>query len=203
MSRVISYIDGFNLYFGLKAKHLERFLWLDVQALSTNLCVHDQRLVATKYFTSRVSGPADKAKRQNTYLEALQTLPNLSLFFGRYQMNPFTCRNCSYTQQIPSEKMTDVNIAVELMTDAFQDRFDTAILISADSDLVGPIVALHRLFPAKRVIVAFPPERFSANLRNVASAHLQIGRAVIANSQLPETVISASGFPLQRPASWR
>ncbi len=116
-------------------------------------------------------------------------------------MNPFTCRACSYTQQIPSEKMTDVNIAVELMTDAFQDRFDTAIFISADSDLVGPIVALNRLFPAKRVIVAFPPERFSANLRNVASAHLQIGRAVIANSQLPETVMSASGFPLQRPAT--
>ena len=203
MSRVISYIDRFNLYFGLKAKRLERFLWLDVQALSTNLCVHDQTLVATKYFTSRVGEPADKVKRQNTYLEALQTLPNLPLFFGRYQMNPFTCRACSYTQQIPSEKMTDVNIAVELMTDAFQDRFDTAILISADSDLVGPIVALHRLFPVKRVIVAFPPERFSANLRNVASAHLQIGRAVIANSQLPETVISASGFPLQRPATWR
>ncbi len=80
MSRVISYIDGFNLYFGLKAKRLERFLWLDVQALSTSLCVHDQILVATNYFTSRVSGPADKAKRQNTYLEALQTLSNLSLF---------------------------------------------------------------------------------------------------------------------------
>jgi hypothetical protein len=118
-------------------------------------------------------------------------------------MNPFTCRNCCYTQQIPSEKMTDVNIAVELMTDAFQDRFDTAILISADSDLVGPIVALHRLFPAKRVIAAFPPERFSANLRKVASAHLRIGRAVIAHSQLPETVSSASGFVLQRPTTWR
>jgi uncharacterized LabA/DUF88 family protein len=203
VSRVISYIDGFNLYFGLKAKRLERFLWLDVQALSVNLCTSDQKLVATKYFTSRVSGPPEKVKRQNTYLEALQTLPNLALFFGRYQMNPFTCRNCCYTQQIPSEKMTDVNIAVELMTDAFQDRFDTAILISADSDLVGPIVALHRLFPAKRVIAAFPPERFSANLRKVASAHLRIGRAVIAHSQLPETVSSASGFVLQRPTTWR
>ena len=32
----------------------------------------------------------------------------------------------------PIEKMTDVNIAVELMQDAFQDAFDTAILISAD-----------------------------------------------------------------------
>jgi uncharacterized LabA/DUF88 family protein len=99
--------------------------------------------------------------------------------------------------------MTDVNIAVELMTDAFQDRFDTAILISPDSDLVSPVSSVHRLFPEKRVVVAFPPERFSPNLHKVASAHLQIGRATIANSQLPETVVSATGYPLQRPPTWR
>lgn len=47
VARVISYIDGFNLYYGLKAKRMERFLWLDVQALSANLCVDDQTLVET------------------------------------------------------------------------------------------------------------------------------------------------------------
>ncbi|MGH9629467.1 MAG: NYN domain-containing protein [Bryobacteraceae bacterium] len=44
-----------------------------------------------------------------------------------------------------SEKMTDVNIAVELLQDAFQGAFDTAILISADSDLIAPIAAVRRL----------------------------------------------------------
>ena len=53
--------------------------------------------------------------------------------------------------------MTDVNISVELMTDASQNRFDVALLISADSDLVGPIEAVQRLFPAKRVMAIFPP----------------------------------------------
>ncbi|WP_321476052.1 NYN domain-containing protein [uncultured Paludibaculum sp.] len=203
MARVISYIDGFNLYFGLKSKGWERFLWLDVHALSGNLCSPGQDLMETKYFTSRVGAPQEKVKRQNTYLEAMRTVDSVKLFFGRYQMNPFTCRNCTYTQQIPSEKMTDVNIAVELMTDAFQDRFDTALLISADSDLVGPVVAVQRLFPTKRVVVAFPPDRSSANLRRVASAHLQIGRGVIAQSQLPEIVTSIGGYPLERPATWR
>ena len=203
MPRVISYVDGFNLYFWLKAKGLERFLWLDVRALSATLCQPGQRLVEAKYFTSRVGAPPDKVKRQSCHLEALQTLPGVSMHFGTYQMNPFTCRRCSWTQAIPSEKMTDVNIAVELMTDAFQDRFDVALLISADSDLVGPVVAVQRLFPEKRVVVAFPPERSSANLRRVASAYLQIGRGSVARSQLPETVMSATGFPLERPATWR
>jgi len=41
MPRVITYIDGFNLYFGLKSQGWERFLWLDVQALSRNLLKPD------------------------------------------------------------------------------------------------------------------------------------------------------------------
>jgi hypothetical protein len=54
--------------FGLKARGLERFLWLDVQALSANLCTPSQTLVEAKYFTSRVGASPEKVKRQNTYL---------------------------------------------------------------------------------------------------------------------------------------
>src|ERR1039457_6521573 len=151
MTRVVAYIDGFNLYFGLKSQNWRRYFWLNVQSLATNLLKPDQSLAHTKYFTARVSSPADKVKRQNTYLDALQTLPDCSILYGRYQLNPFTCRNCAYIHQIPNEKMTDVNIAVELMQDAFQDRFDTALVISADSDLVGPVLAVQKLFPNKRV----------------------------------------------------
>jgi uncharacterized LabA/DUF88 family protein len=132
----------------------------------------------------------------------LHTLSDVSIYYGRYQINSFTCRNCSFVHQIPNEKMTDVNIAVELMQDAFQDRVDTALLISADSDLVGPVVAVQKLFPTKRVVVACPPGRSSVNLCRAAAAHFRIGRASIAKSLFPETVLTASGFALKRPASW-
>ena len=45
-----------------------------------------------------------------------------------------------------NEKMTDVNIATHLIIDAFQDRYDMAMLISGDSDLVPPIKAVHSLY---------------------------------------------------------
>ncbi|MBP7766428.1 MAG: hypothetical protein KA113_14680, partial [Syntrophaceae bacterium] len=35
--RVIAYIDGFNLYFGLKSKGWRRYYWLNLQALMRNL----------------------------------------------------------------------------------------------------------------------------------------------------------------------
>jgi hypothetical protein len=50
---------------------------------------------------------------------------------------------------VGNETMTDVNIAVELMQDAFHNNFDTALLVSADSDLVGPVVAVQKLLPQK------------------------------------------------------
>ena len=54
MARVIAYIDGFNLYFGLKSQGWERYLWLNVQTLAGNLLQPGQTLVHTKYFTARV-----------------------------------------------------------------------------------------------------------------------------------------------------
>ena len=99
--------------------------------------------------------------------------------------------------------MTDVNIAVQLMTDAFQDRFDTAILISADSDLVSPVRAVRRLFPSKRVVVAFPPDRESGELKKYANGFIYIGRDALAKSPLPNSVIKPNGYALRRPASWR
>jgi uncharacterized LabA/DUF88 family protein len=203
MQRVITYIDGFNLYFGLKSKNWERYLWLDVQALSRSLMKPDQMLAHTKYFSSRVALPPDKAKRQSTYLDAIGTLAATSIFYGKYQTNSQACRKCGYVHNANSEKMTDVNIAVELLQDAFQDAFDTAILISADSDLIAPIAAVKRLFPTKRVVVACPPGRFSQHLCSTASGYFQIGRSAAAHSQFPDNVTTASGFILQRPATWK
>ena len=201
--RVIAYIDGFNLYFGLRSAKWQRFYWLNLQLMTQNLLKPEQRLVFTKYFTSRVSYPPEKEQRQSTFIEALETLSDLRIYYGHYQANLRRCRNCGNKEMVPSEKMTDVNIAVEILSDAYQDLLDVALLVSADSDLTAPIVAIKNLFPQKRVIVAFPPQRHSAQLQHLAHGFLQIGRANLAKSLFPEKVQKADGFVLQRPAEWR
>jgi uncharacterized LabA/DUF88 family protein len=203
MDRVIVYIDGFNLYFGLKSKGWRKYLWLNLQLLARNLLKENQNLILTKYFTARVGSPPDKHKRQATYIEALETLPNLIIYYGRYQLNPLDCRNCGWHEEVPSEKMTDVNIAVEMLKDAFNNDFDVALLISADSDLVPLIKTIRELFPQKRVVVAFPPNRASKNLAKIANACFTISRSRIANSLFSEKVVKEDGYILERPASWR
>ncbi len=206
MNRVITYIDGFNLYYGMRAKNWQRYFWLDVHKLAINLLKPNQTLVGVNYYTSRVSGtPRDpnKAKRQNMYLEALRTLQDVNIIFGKYLIKPIKCWECGATLNMPEEKMTDVNIAVDLLRDAFQDRFDTALLISGDSDLTGPIRSVRKLFPDKRVIVAFPPQRSSFDLKRISTANFQIGRAKLAASQFTDQLESESGFVLSRPPSWK
>jgi uncharacterized LabA/DUF88 family protein len=149
-----------------------------------------------------VKYPNDKRLRQKEFLEALQTLRNFSVFYGYFLSDPVTCRNCGHTYTTHHEKMTDVNISVELMRDAFQDRFDVAFLLSADSDLVSPIRTVRELFPAKKVICIFPPRRSSAALMRNAEETLHIGRVELGKSQFPDQV-KKEGIILQRPAQWR
>ena len=201
--RVIVYIDGFNLYFGLRDKGWKKYYWLDFNKLALSLLRGDQVLVRTKYFTSKITSPPDKRKRQEAFLSAVNTLPNFEMHFGRYQTFEQSCRVCGHKHLDSNEKRTDVNIATHLLVDAFQGAFDTAILVSADSDLTNPILEINRLFPQRLVKVAFPPGRFSLELKNAARLSFQIYEGKLRKSLLPEQVVLASGYVVQRPLSWR
>jgi uncharacterized LabA/DUF88 family protein len=203
LQNVIVYIDGFNLYFGLIEKGWRNYLWLDLIKFSKSLLIANQKLIHTKYFTSRISKPVSKNRRQSIFIDALSTLSDFSIYYGRYQAQIRTCENCGFTSFISNEKKTDVNIATEMMVDAFQNKFDSAILVSADADLTAPIKAIRSLFPDKKVIVAFPPKRDSYELRSVASTHYFIGEHNFRGNLLPDIVRTSSGFELKRPEKWK
>lgn len=203
MQRVIAYVDGFNLYYGLRSKNWKWFYWLNIQEMAQRMLKPGQILVSTKYFTSIVNQPADKHKRQATYLEALRTLSDFQIYYGHFLSDTVACRNCGHTYQTHHEKMTDVNIATELLSDAFQDGLDTALLVSADSDLVGPVRTVRRLFNRKRIVAAFPPGRYSNVLKRAANAYTHIGRNVLSRSVFPDRITKPDGFVLQRPRRWR
>ena len=204
--RVAVYIDGFNLYYGIRSKGWRRYYWLDLRRLAENLLRSGQELVMVRYFTTRISPePHDpgKAVRQNTFIEALETLPDLYIHYGKYMPKHHTCLSCGTAWKTYEEKMTDVNIAVEMLGDVHNEIFDTVIMVSGDSDLTGPVTAVRSRYPDKEVIVAFPPDRVSKQLRQVATASFVIGRKTLADSQLPERIIRPDGHILSRPPTWR
>ena len=206
MSRVVAYVDGFNLYFGLRSKGWKKYYWLDLCALATTLLRPGQTLEGVHYFTSRIRANGRNVpdmQRQTAYLEALGSLSKLQSHFGHYLEKPRQCRQCGAQWMDYEEKMTDVNIAMQLLADAFDDHFDTALVISADSDLTTPVRQVRARFPAKRVIVAQPPGRNSVQLAGAATAAFTISETKVRQNQLPAAVTTASGYVIQCPAHWR
>ena len=205
MVRVIAYIDGFNLYFGLRDSGYKKYYWLNVRLLAQKLLMFNQELTFTKYFTSRISDDPEKEKRQTTYIEALETLrgfKDFEIYYGHYRKDPYECPRCKRVYLVDHEKMTDVSIATEMLLDASTNQFDKALLVSADSDLVPPIRAIRSRYPPKGVTIAFPPSRHSTDLAKAANSFSYINAANLRQSRFPDKIKKEDGFILQRPSEW-
>lgn len=80
------YVDGFNLYYGcLKGT---KYKWLNFSKLC-QLLLPTNTIGNIRYFTApvvpRASDP-QQGQRQQTYLRALKTIPNLSIIEGHFSV---------------------------------------------------------------------------------------------------------------------
>ena len=77
-------VDGFNLYYG--ALKGTPFKWLDPVRLATHLLPCEYAIDRLRYFAARVSGKLDPRapRRQQNYLKALSTLPEVDVHYGRF-----------------------------------------------------------------------------------------------------------------------
>lgn len=199
----------------MKQGGLRDCYWLDIQKLANALVRPPFQLQRTKYFTARIAGacPGDtpskqvereaSRRRQQVFLEAIETLRFFDVIEGHFLLKREHCRACNADVMRPEEKMTDVRIATELLTDAFLHRFDSALIISGDSDLVPPIEAVKLHFPNKSIVVAFPPGRSSSDLAQAADVVMNIWPKTLRKCQLPETVVKRDGSALSRPIEWQ
>jgi len=189
MTSTIAYVDGYNLYYGLRAKYRHRYLWLDVEQLVRGLRPKDD-ILAIRYFTAlAISNPSISAHQQN-YLAALKAHSGsmLEIIYGRYQAITQTCHSCGTSWQLYEEKETDVNIAVSLVADAVTKASDLALIISADSDLCPGIRMARTLNPTRGIIAAFPPRRASKEIRTLIPGAFTIAAVDLRNSLLPTSV---------------
>ncbi|HEX8392047.1 MAG TPA: NYN domain-containing protein [Longimicrobium sp.] len=213
------YIDGFNLFYGsLKGT---QYRWLDIAAFS-RLLLPKNSVERVKYFTARVavrgSNP-QAAARQRTYLRALATLPEVETYYGHYLSHVHTLPLASATGDVitrngrtefarvlrDEEKGSDVNLASHLLHDAHLDRFDVAVVITNDSDLVTPIDLVTRDLGLVVGVVnphaENPRSRQSVQLRQVASFLKPVRAAALRKCQLPATLADRDG-PIHKPRTW-
>ncbi|MCH5243008.1 MAG: NYN domain-containing protein [Muribaculaceae bacterium] len=161
--KVIFYIDGFNLYYGLKTAKNEdpkwnNAYWIDFVKFFSKFLGPEQELGKVVYFTATPLDPG-KAARQSELLNVNKALhpDKFEIVRGRYLSKRLKCPICKNTYPRPEEKKTDVNISVRLLGDCMLDVTDRVVLVSADSDLVPPLQFVLDHFPSKKIRVMFPP----------------------------------------------
>jgi len=231
MPKTNVYVDGFNLYYG--AAKGTPFKWVNLESLAQAVLPGIQ-VGRIRYFTALVNpDPSDpqRRQRQETYIRALETLPNLSVHYGHYlQSTPYM--RLAAPPPPPSrptvrvikmeEKGSDVNLATYMLVDAFRKDCDQMIVVTNDSDLAEPIRIINKQLHIP-VIVLNPHSKDTAQ-----RASLKTGRKIKANpsvslrtaarltkdihstgstshmalSQFPNSIKDAAGRTITKPVGW-
>ena len=207
--RTIAYVDGFNLYFGALRKTPHR--WLNLQKLIELHSMPHNQLVGIKYFTAKLNprpNDPDAPARQATYLRALGTLPNIEITLGHFLTknvrmllaNPAPGQSPTVEVVKTEEKGSDVNLAVQLLHDAHLDRFDCAIVVSGDSDLLMPVKIVRN--ELKKVVGVLNPQRHPCRVLEAnATFYKHLRPNFVAAAQFPDTLSDARGT-FTKPAAW-
>jgi ribosomal protein L32 len=199
---LIAYIDGLNLYHGLRQTMGHRWLWLDVVELVRSLRPASD-LVRVNYYTAMTVESPDAQSRQQNYLKALAAAnpAELRIQTGRYQRRSHLCENCGHKRVVYEEKETDVHVGAQLVADAVLARMDDALVVSGDADYLPAIRIAQAAAPGVRLVGGFPPGRVSKRIQAALPASFVIGEAKIRRAQLPDTVLDGP-WAYARPAKW-
>jgi uncharacterized LabA/DUF88 family protein len=176
MIRACFYIDGFNVYHAIHDLGDPSLKWLNMRALAETLIKPRTEAIAEIYYFSAFADfRPDAKKRHEQYVAALEST-GIQIVMGNFKKKQVHawCDGPGHapkkvTRNSHEEKESDVNLALYLVRDAYEDVYDIAYVISSDSDLV----------PAMRMVRAKRPEKnmvtVAAPLRGHAQSALTLG----------------------------
>lgn len=206
--RTIIYIDGFNLYYGCLKGTPHK--WLDLKALFQSLLKPENQIVEIKYFTAKVkSKPTDPSapQRQQAYIRALEAhIPEVSIHYGHFLQHNQRMANANpppNTVEVikTEEKGSDVNLAVQMLNDAWLNSYDCAVVVSNDSDMAESM-RLIRQHHQNKVLGLITPghNKTSQQLKQHANFVKTIRSSnLLSNCQLPQNI---PGTSIHKPADW-
>ena len=164
--RVAIFIDGSNLYHGLRSNFGRHNL--NFAEFASKLC-GSRRLFRTYYYNV-LQDPAqrpDSYRDQQEFLDNLRKTPYLEIRLGGTKV----------AQGVPVEKGIDIMLATDLLYFAWNDFYDVAVLVSGDSDFAYALQAVKNM--GKHVEVAYFEGGASKDLLNVADNRYLLNRSFL------------------------
>ena len=215
VEKVSFFVDGFNLYYSLKEASQRDpqhrcFKWLDLKKYLTQFLRPTEVLQEIFYFSAfypwksnhPLKANPSKEIRHRVFKQAIEPT-GIKTFFGHFQKKTIYCPLCRGGFERPEEKKTDVHIASVMIREAVKNSFDTATLVSGDTDFAPAIEVIKELYPSKRVAVLFPFRRVNDNFKPVAHYTQRTKLANVVDCLFPDPLILPGGSLLSCPPEWK
>ena len=174
---VTIYIDGSNFYFSIKKTFKYK---VDIEKFCKKLA-GENSLVKIGYYTSPViqSSNQEMYAEQQSFFYKLEKIDKLKIVLGRLEKH----KQDGKTFYV--EKATDINLALDLVLDAVDNKYDKAFLVSNDGDFSGAVTAVIKRFKREIVYVAVGNRKsISHHLKKVASETLKIDKKFVEEVKL-------------------
>lgn len=203
MAKIVAFIDGFNLYHAIAShQKYRRYKWLNLKKLAS-LYVHGRdTLEAVLYFTTLATWDMAKAARHKLYIKALEN-EGITIVYGEFKRKQKHCNLCQKDFWSFEEKQTDVNIALSLFQLAVADRYDKAVIISGDTDLLPAVKAVRTTFPGKQIGVVIPIGRASEDFKKQSDFHYKMREQHLASSRFSDNLVLRDQTRLACPEAWK
>lgn len=156
MERVMVFVDGWNLAVGFKEYLGELGLapddyTINFERLPMELAGPQRSLADTHYYIGAVSQQDDPKRyaKEQRFFSALRQLPRFDIHEGRLvpRERSVTCPHCKKTfqEQFRVEKGADVHMAADILFGAFLGQYDTALLVTNDTDFIHIVKQVQQL----------------------------------------------------------
>ena len=199
---VIVFIDGFNLYHAINAfRKYHKYKWLDLSKLANLYITRNEEIVNILYFTALATWNQNKVKKHKLFIKANE-LNGVNVIFGEFKKRDKFCNLCRRKYQTFEEKQTDVNIAIQLFKLSIENKYDKAIIISGDSDLIPSINAVRKTFPNKQIGVVIPIGRRAEELKQACDFYMKMKEKHLLSAIFPLKIKINDNEFLVCPPEW-
>lgn len=204
-------IDGFNFYHSVieASKDLSGVStkWLDIRRLCESylyLLGKENRAEEFYYFSAlayhKASKDPDTVGRHLRFIDCLKDT-GFQVELARFKEKQVWCAGCRQFQTRHEEKETDVALAIKFVELFIQDKCDTAILMTGDTDIAPAVRFIKQYYPMKRVGFLFPYKRMNQELKNLGFGY-KISKEQYVKYQFPSLVRLLDGSTRAEPATW-
>lgn len=201
--RAALYVDGFNLYHSINDLNQPFLKWLSLWRLGEIIIpAQSERLVKVVVCTAFYPGSSQKRWRHEQFLNALRAT-KVECIMGHYVNEDANCRGCGDTWKKPTEKESDINLALSLINDGWLDLYDKAYLLSGDSDQAATAKSFRAQFKKKELVtVSTPGRNFSTHIIPYVDHKIQLNVDHLEKAIFPQIVINPDGLSGRRPKEY-